>query len=166
MLHEALDRAALAGRVAALEQHDDPLSRFLDPVLNLQEFDLKFGLVALVDGAPHLGLVGIDVALEYLVQGRGAMAQLGESVQCRTRVLIFRQFELAVFGRIAVGGLAANRLAVAGDALGRCSIGRFGRNRLRGFSLLPGCARRLGRLRGQGLCPLHVCPQDDFAQTV
>jgi len=41
MLHEAFDRAALAGGVAALEQHDNALASLLDPVLRLQQFDLQ-----------------------------------------------------------------------------------------------------------------------------
>ena len=41
MLHETLDRAALAGRVAALEQNDDLLAAFLDPILRLQELRLQ-----------------------------------------------------------------------------------------------------------------------------
>ena len=41
VLDEALDRAALAGGVAALEQHHHPLPGVLDPGLHLQQLDLQ-----------------------------------------------------------------------------------------------------------------------------
>jgi hypothetical protein len=41
VLHEALDGAALAGGVAALEQDDHALAGFLDPGLQLEQFDLQ-----------------------------------------------------------------------------------------------------------------------------
>ena len=44
MLHETFDRAALTGRVAALEQDDDLFAVVLDPFLYLQQFDLQLRL--------------------------------------------------------------------------------------------------------------------------
>ena len=44
VLHETLYGAALAGRVAAFEEDDDLLAGFLDPALNLEQFDLQQGL--------------------------------------------------------------------------------------------------------------------------
>jgi hypothetical protein len=41
VLHEALDRAALAGRVAPLEEDDHALAGLLDPGLQLQQLDLQ-----------------------------------------------------------------------------------------------------------------------------
>jgi hypothetical protein len=41
MLHEALDGAALAGGIAALEQDDDALARLLHPGLQLQQLGLQ-----------------------------------------------------------------------------------------------------------------------------
>jgi hypothetical protein len=46
VLGEPLDRAALAGRVAPLEDDDDFLAGVLDPVLQLDQFDLQQPLVA------------------------------------------------------------------------------------------------------------------------
>ena len=41
VLGESLDRVALAGCVAALEHHDQPLTGGLDPVLKLRQLDLQ-----------------------------------------------------------------------------------------------------------------------------
>ena len=48
LLHEPLDGATLAGRVAALEQDDQPLTGRLDPLLELQQLDLQQALGPLV----------------------------------------------------------------------------------------------------------------------
>ena len=48
VLHEALDRAALAGRVPALEEDDHLLAARLHPVLQLEQLDLQQPLGALV----------------------------------------------------------------------------------------------------------------------
>jgi len=60
---EALDRTALAGRVAALEKHDDFRAGFLDPSLHLDQFDLEIFrllLVGLVLDALFVGVGGTD----------------------------------------------------------------------------------------------------------
>jgi hypothetical protein len=44
MLHEALDGAALAGGIAALEDDDDALARLLHPVLDLEKLDLQLAI--------------------------------------------------------------------------------------------------------------------------
>jgi hypothetical protein len=59
VLHEPLDGAALAGRVAALEQDDQPLPGGLDPVLELQQLDLQQSLGPFIFLAPHPLGVGI-----------------------------------------------------------------------------------------------------------
>ena len=59
VLHEALDRAALAGGVAALEQDDDLLPGLLDPGLQLEQFDLQPVLLALVALARQQVLVRV-----------------------------------------------------------------------------------------------------------
>ena len=41
VLHEALDRAALTGRVATFKQNHDALAEFLGPILQLEQFDLQ-----------------------------------------------------------------------------------------------------------------------------
>jgi len=48
VFHEAFDRTALAGRIAPLEQNDDPLARLLDPGLQFQQLDLQVVFLALV----------------------------------------------------------------------------------------------------------------------
>jgi hypothetical protein len=57
-----LDRTALAGRVAALEQHHDPLAGVLDPGLHLQQLDLQGPLADLVLLALHPLGVGVVLA--------------------------------------------------------------------------------------------------------
>jgi hypothetical protein len=54
VLHEPLDRAALARRVAPLEQDDDAGAGVLHPVLQLQQLDLQqpLGLLVLRAGEP------------------------------------------------------------------------------------------------------------------
>ncbi|MEI2642990.1 MAG: hypothetical protein V9G10_11845 [Candidatus Nanopelagicales bacterium] len=61
MLGEALDRAALAGCVPALEDHDDPLAGLLDPALHLEQFDLQQPLLKFVLAAVQP--LGVGVAL-------------------------------------------------------------------------------------------------------
>ncbi len=53
VLHEALDRAALAGRVATLEQDHDLLPGLLHPRLQLEQLDLQPVLLPLVALARH-----------------------------------------------------------------------------------------------------------------
>ena len=59
MLDEALDRAALAGRVTALEQHHHPLPGVLDPGLHLQQLDLQVAFETDVLLAAHPLLVRV-----------------------------------------------------------------------------------------------------------
>ena len=61
VLGEALDRAALAGRVAALEDDHDALPGGLHPVLQLDQLDLERPLEVLVLGPRHL--LGVRVVL-------------------------------------------------------------------------------------------------------
>src|SRR6056297_918600 len=79
VLHEALDRAALAGRVAPLEQHHELLARLRGPFLYLQKLGLKLGLLRLVGLPAELGAVGIFSAYEGLtdfrLRGRAAPAR-------------------------------------------------------------------------------------------
>ena len=62
VLGEPLDRAALAGRVAALEHDDDPLPGGLHPVLQLDELDLQRALRALVVVPRHPRVVRVVLA--------------------------------------------------------------------------------------------------------
>ena len=59
VLHEPLDGAALAGRVAPLEQDDQALVGVLDPLLELQQLDLQQPLHSLVVLAGHPLPVGV-----------------------------------------------------------------------------------------------------------
>jgi hypothetical protein len=73
VLGEPLDRAALARRVAPLEDHDQPLPGFLDPVLELEQLDLQQPLVLVVLGPRHPLVVG--VVLPPRVHGGAVVAQ-------------------------------------------------------------------------------------------
>ncbi len=81
VLHEALDRAALAGRVAALEQHDDLLPRLLDPVLHLQQLDLQLLLVVLVDLRLDLVLVRVRALAKQIPDLVRVVANLREQLR-------------------------------------------------------------------------------------
>jgi hypothetical protein len=59
VLHEALDGAALAGRVAAFEEDHHPLAGLLDPGLELEQLDLQAVFLLLVGLAGHQVLVGV-----------------------------------------------------------------------------------------------------------
>ena len=72
VLVEALDGAALAGGVAALEEDDVLLAGFLGPVLPLQQLDLEGALGLLVLLARHALLVRVVLAPRFdRVAGRG-----------------------------------------------------------------------------------------------
>ena len=68
MFHEALDGAALAGRIAPFEQDHHLLAGFLDPGLQLEQFDLQAVFLALVIAAQHQVLVGIAAVAPVLDQ--------------------------------------------------------------------------------------------------
>ena len=59
VLHEAADRAALPGRVAAFKEDHDLAARFLHPALELQEFHLQVILLLFVERIAHAVDVGI-----------------------------------------------------------------------------------------------------------
>src|SRR5208337_5055047 len=73
MFSETLDRAALSGGVAALEQHDDALSGLLNPALRLEQLALKFEHVRLVRRGAHCDLIGVFAGFEQVADGRGIM---------------------------------------------------------------------------------------------
>ena len=79
MLHEPLDRPALAGGVAALEQDHDPLAGLLHPGLQLQQLHLQVVLLALVGLARHQVPVRVDPGLpridELVVGARGGRSR-------------------------------------------------------------------------------------------
>src|SRR5215472_4329386 len=76
MLHEALYGAALACRVTALKDHNNAAARVLDPVLQLEQFDLKqpFQMVVFLTGEPlGVGILlapGVDQAPVGVAQHR------------------------------------------------------------------------------------------------
>ena len=53
MLSEALDRAALAGRIAPFEDDHHARARLLHPVLQLEQLDLLLAFDAVVFGPGH-----------------------------------------------------------------------------------------------------------------
>ena len=59
VLRDALDRPALAGRVAALEDDDDALPRRAHPLLELDELALEPQQLGLVAGARHAVVPGL-----------------------------------------------------------------------------------------------------------
>ena len=60
MFHEALDRSALARRIAAFKNDDHALPRFLHPGLQLEQLDLQTEFLALVRRAAHQILVRVS----------------------------------------------------------------------------------------------------------
>jgi hypothetical protein len=62
VLGEALDRAALARGVAALEHHHQLLAGVLDPALQPEQLDLQLALLDLVLAAVHPLAVGVALA--------------------------------------------------------------------------------------------------------
>ena len=71
MLHEPLDRAALAGGVAPLEEDDELLPGLLRPDLDLQKLGLKFRLLGLVGSHPHLVRIGVGAGFERMADRVG-----------------------------------------------------------------------------------------------
>jgi hypothetical protein len=62
VLHEALDRAALAGRIASLEEHDVARAVLLAPFLKFQQVDLQQPLVDLVVVTRHAFVIRVVLA--------------------------------------------------------------------------------------------------------
>ena len=62
MLGEALDRAAFAGCVASLEDDHQPSIVRLEPLLQLEQFDLQRTLLRIVGRPLHFGVVGVVLA--------------------------------------------------------------------------------------------------------
>ena len=80
MFHKAFDRTALARGIAPFEQDHDLLPGFLDPVLNLEKFDLQFRLVRFVGFARHHRFVGINTFAENFLDRLRIMLHFGELV--------------------------------------------------------------------------------------
>ena len=96
MLHEALDRATLAGGIATLEKHRHLLPTFLDPVLGLEEFGLKRS--HLLDIGALREAVGIRVGAGFKGAANGI------------RLILERPRQLATTGPTALGRLGLGRL--------------------------------------------------------
>jgi len=60
VLHEPLDRAALAGSIASFEQNHHALTSILDPYLQLEQFDLQPELLLFIALSRQQILVGIS----------------------------------------------------------------------------------------------------------
>ena len=94
VLGEPLDRAALARRVAALEDDHDPLPGVLHPVLQLDQLDLQQALGALVLGPRHP--LGVRVVLPPGVDRRPVRQQ-----QDRVVVLVVLDGQAGEEGKIS-----------------------------------------------------------------
>jgi len=142
MLHEPLDGAALAGGVAAFENQDDLLAGLLDPFLDLEQFDLQFRFVFLIDPGAHPFLVRIFAGLEGMPDRLRVMALDSERVQL-----------LADIGRLGrLGGRRPAAFPGGPCCRFRGLAGRFGGNiagRLGGgLADGSGSGRRFGLLGG------------------
>ena len=111
VFHETLDRAALAGRVAAFEEDQQALAAVLDPGLQLQQFHLQLVLLRLVGLARHQ--VAVRIA---------AVAPVARQHHVRV---------LAVRARPLVG--LEQRVAKRGDVV-RSSAGQDRLQRIDGFA--------------------------------
>ena len=151
VLHEALDRAALAGGVAAFEQDDDLLPGRLDPRLQLQQLDLQPVLLPLV--APARKQVQVRIAASRQsarsssssrsrASSTRACCSFEESLEQRRRVVgrdavedvaQRRRFDDRLGLRPLRGGVGLDRvrrrrqrLLVGGRAQARCATPRGG----------------------------------------
>ena len=159
MFHEALDRAPLPRRIAALEQDHDFLAGFLHPCLQFEEFDLKLVLLLLIALARHQVLVRVSALAP---PGSKFVVRAARQARvCRTEAFYQRS---AQCGRVIGRGPLHNRcerigqcrhVAVAGvlnDVLSGDDLGLAGR--LYGLRN----DESLNALRRQ--CPRGVAPVD------
>jgi hypothetical protein len=92
MLHEPLDRAALARRIAAFEEHHEFLVGLRRPFLDLEQLGLKLGLLALVAAAAQLRLVRVFPVSkacrisDWLGAPRRRIAGVGSAAPCGSAV--------------------------------------------------------------------------------
>ena len=105
VLGEALDGAALAGGVAALEHQDDALPCLLDPALELEEFDLQAALLDLVLPALHALRIGVALAPRLDERAR-RVDQLAVVVPVLVRVLVGQVVESPLGQVDDVAGIA------------------------------------------------------------
>ena len=120
MLHEALDRAALAGGVAALEQHDDLLAALLDPVLRLQEFGLQRQHALEIVLLRDLGRVGIIAGLEGALgwrRGRGGRSSRHEPLRACSAASCWSPHEFRPAAGSGVGIVASTVTSGGGASL-------------------------------------------------
>ena len=64
MFHDPANGAALSGGVPALEQDNQPLAHFSNPVLELDQFHLEGQFLGFVLAGPHLLRVGVQIFAE------------------------------------------------------------------------------------------------------
>ena len=131
MLHETLDRSALARGIAALEQDDKFLPAILSPFLHLKQFGLQLGLVRFIDPARHRRFIGIIIALCRAIIGQ--RCNHGEVLDVRSQIISgiasndgFCSSICGSGGGIFIGGADVDRRAAAADGGGLIShIGSF-----------------------------------------
>ena len=131
VLHVALDGAALAGGVTALEQDHDFLAALAHPVLYLEQFDLQLFFLRLVFGAAHPGAVRVTggqrrvIALLVAAMRRMRHRQRGGPVADRFDRGGARIGRRRFRGHGHRGGGVHQRLAAAGSGSG-AGRGRLG----------------------------------------
>ena len=159
VLHEPLDGSALACCVAAFEDDDELLAAFLDPGLQLQQFDLQCALGALVFLAAELFVVRVvdlpRVRLRSLALFQ-AVAQRADGVDFvgEVRHTLGCEFEFCVGVRLrGLRGVGRLRFVdCAGRGVGPvsgCCCGLLG-------SRFRGCAFRFLHGSGGGLARVFV----------
>ncbi len=94
VLHEALDGAALARRVTALEHDDVTQPVRLAPLLQLQQFDLQQPLVLLVLVARHALVVRVALAPGVDVGSAGMVHQHGVVIVVVADAVVLGSLEL------------------------------------------------------------------------
>ena len=136
MLHVALDRAALAGGVAAFEQHDDLLAALLDPALRLEQLLLQFQHVLFIGRGAQARGIGIFAGLEHPADRGRVVPHLREMMMRRESGCADLALSAAFFVEALFSGCGSAASEGSGD-----------RRRRRGVC---GGVRRLGRSGGFG----------------
>jgi hypothetical protein len=125
MLHEALDRAAFAGRVPPFAEDDQSLPRLLQPCLQFQELSLQDELLILVIAAQHFVFVGVAAPpivrqfvaggqLTAFTPGRVVLVRLGCAAGVRVLHRIKRAFQTHRVVRSSALQNCLDRIAVGG----------------------------------------------------
>ena len=160
VLHEALDRTALAGGIAPLEQDHHALPSLLDPGLELEQLHLELVFLRLVGAAAHqvpVGVTAITPTIRQLVIG---MALAHRSVlgarpgkQCLAQR--FTVVPRSALDQCTQGGstLLRRQIALGQQVLHSGQLAAL--RRLHGFALHMACHGSLLERRG-GIAPARI----------